>query len=130
VLALEDWDWDDARVRTFVIFCSREVMVGGVGRRESERRSRKWKFGLREMSRAYLLVSTLVRCTGVLLYFSLDVLEAFSLNICGSCPSNSSNRNREISTYRSSSELVLPKGEVAHPAHEDDGCGVCGLGQG
>jgi hypothetical protein len=48
----------------FVIFPCREVIVGGVGRRESERRSRKWKFGLREMSRAYLLVSTLVRCTG------------------------------------------------------------------
>jgi hypothetical protein len=43
-----------AWVRTVVIFCSREVMVGGVGRRESESKSRKWKLGLREMSRPYL----------------------------------------------------------------------------
>ena len=43
-----------AWVRTLVIFCSRELMVGGVGRRESESKSRKWKLGLREMSRPYL----------------------------------------------------------------------------
>jgi hypothetical protein len=43
-----------AWVRSLVIFCSREVMVGGVGRRESESRSRKWKLGVREMSRPYL----------------------------------------------------------------------------
>ena len=43
-----------AWVRTLVIFCSRELMVGGVGRRESESKSRKWKLGLREMSRLYL----------------------------------------------------------------------------
>jgi hypothetical protein len=127
VLALEDWDWDDAWVRTFVIFCSREGMVGGVGRRESERRSRKWKFGLREMSRAYRLGVNFGSLHWVCCCW---MLEAFPLNICGSCPSNSSNSNREISTYRSSSKLVLPKGEVAHPAHEDDGCGVYGIVQG
>ena len=43
-----------AWVRTFVIFCSRELMVGGVGRRESESKSSEWKLGLREMSRPYL----------------------------------------------------------------------------
>ena len=43
-----------AWVRTFVIFCSRELIVGGAGRRESESKSRKWKLGLREMSRPYL----------------------------------------------------------------------------
>ena len=43
-----------AWVRTFVIFCSRELMVGGAGRRESESMSRKWKLGVREMSRPYL----------------------------------------------------------------------------
>ena len=43
-----------AWVRIFVIFCSRELMVGGVGRRESESKSSKWKLGLREMSRPYL----------------------------------------------------------------------------
>jgi hypothetical protein len=45
---------EEAWVRSFVIFCSREVIVGGVGRRESESRSRKWKLGVREMSRPYL----------------------------------------------------------------------------
>ena len=43
-----------AWVRTLIIFCSRELMVGGAGRRESESRSRKWKLGVREMSRPYL----------------------------------------------------------------------------
>ena len=32
----------------------RELMVGGVGRRESESKSSEWKLGLREMSRPYL----------------------------------------------------------------------------
>jgi len=44
----------EAWVRSFVIFCSRDVVLGGVGRRESESMSRKWKLGLREMSRPYL----------------------------------------------------------------------------
>ena len=43
-----------AWVRTLVIFCSRELMVVGAGRRESESMSRKWKLGVREMSRPYL----------------------------------------------------------------------------
>ena len=45
---------EEACVRSFVIFCSREAVVGGVGRRESESISRKWKVGVREMSRPYL----------------------------------------------------------------------------
>jgi len=38
-----------------------------------------------------------------------------------------SNTDRDMSTYRSSSHLVFPKGEIAHPAYEDDGCGICGI---
>lgn len=45
---------EEAWERAFVIFCSREVVVGGVGRRESESMSTKWKLGVREMSRPYL----------------------------------------------------------------------------
>jgi hypothetical protein len=54
VLEEEEEEEEAAWVRIFVIFCSREVMVGGVGRRDSESRSRKWNWGEREMSRAYL----------------------------------------------------------------------------
>ena len=53
-----------------MIFCSREERVGGVGRKESDNRSRKWKLGvLREMSRAYLWVSTLFVALGVVRLF-------------------------------------------------------------
>ena len=129
---LEEEEEEAAWVRIFVIFCSREVRVG---RRESERRSRKWKWGEREMSRAcfYLLVSTFVRCTGS--FMSIGFIGCLALVAgCDNHPKlvlNTSNDHRKkISTYRSSSKLVLPKGEVAHPAHEDDGCGVCGIVQG
>ena len=57
--SLSSFEEEEAWVRSFVILCSREVVVGGVGRRESKRRSRKWKLGVREMSRPYLCVSTL-----------------------------------------------------------------------
>ena len=66
VLEVVDWVW----VGRFVIFCSRGGRVGGVGRRESDNRSRKWKLGvLREMSRAYLWVSTLFVALGVVRLF-------------------------------------------------------------
>jgi hypothetical protein len=111
-----------AWMRIFVIFCSRQVMVGGVGRRDSESRSRKWNWGEREMSRAcfYLLVSTFVRCTGgsismgffgcLGLVAECDIHPKLVLNI-------SNDHRKKMSTYRSSSKLVFPKGEIAHPAH-------------
>lgn len=41
-----------------VIFFSREGRAVGAVERESESRSRKWKEGVRDVSRPYLIVST------------------------------------------------------------------------
>ena len=79
-----------------VIFFSREGRAVGAVERESESRSRKWKEGVRDVSRPYLIVSTVpfflqgcLRCVGVL---------------------------SALSTYRCSSEFVFPERGVAHPA--------------
>lgn len=87
-----------ACVIAVVIFFSRAETEVGLGERESERRSRKWKQGVRETSMPYLAIST-TACPGPRWRLLSPV----------------------CSTYRCSSKFVFPKGKIAHPTDQQDG---------